>query len=125
MEHRQGPDRRLRRVGRGIGDRGSIAVAEELAEALGAQLAASRPIVDSGWVPRARQVGKSGTRVEPKLYLALGISGAPEHLEGMRTSELIVAVNTDPDAAIFSVAHYGAVADLFDVAEELTRLAAG
>jgi electron transfer flavoprotein alpha subunit len=107
-------------VGRGVGGAENVEIAEELAEALGAELAASRPVVDSGWVPKARQVGKSGAHVRPKLYLALGVSGAPEHVEGMQGSELIIAVNTDPSAAIFNIAHYGAVADLFDVVEELT-----
>jgi electron transfer flavoprotein alpha subunit len=109
-------------VGRGIGGAENIPVAEELASALGAELAASRPVVDSGWLPKMRQVGKSGATVKPKLYLALGVSGAPEHIEGMHGAELIVAVNSDPGAAIFNVAHYGAVADLFDVADELTRI---
>jgi electron transfer flavoprotein alpha subunit len=109
-------------VGRGIGGAENIELAEELASALGAELAASRPVVDSGWLPKARQVGKSGAHVTPKLYLALGVSGAPEHVEGMQGAELIVAVNSDPGAAIFNVAHYGAVADLFDVADELTTL---
>jgi electron transfer flavoprotein alpha subunit len=109
-------------VGRGIGGAENIPVAEELAEALGAELGASRPVIDSGWLPKVRQVGKSGAHVTPKLYLSLGVSGAPEHVEGMQGAELIVAVNTDPGAAIFNVAHYGAVADLFDVADELTSL---
>jgi electron transfer flavoprotein alpha subunit len=113
---------RLVCVGRGVGSAKDMAVAEELAAALRAELAASRPVVDAGWAPRARQVGKSGSRVKPRLYLALGVSGAPEHVEGMRASELIVAVNTDPNAPIFNVAHFGAVADLFDVAEELSKL---
>jgi electron transfer flavoprotein alpha subunit len=112
-------------VGRGIGSAENVELAEELASALGAELAASRPVVDSGWLPRARQVGKSGAHVTPKLYLALGVSGAPEHVEGMQGAELIVAVNSDPGAAIFNVAHYGAVADLFDVADELTTLIEG
>jgi electron transfer flavoprotein alpha subunit len=108
-------------VGRGVGGAENIELAEELAAALGAELAASRPVVDSGWVPKARQIGKSGAHVRPKLYLGLGVSGAPEHVEGMQGSELIIAVNTDPAAAIFNVAHYGAVADLFDVVDELTE----
>jgi electron transfer flavoprotein alpha subunit len=107
-------------VGRGIGGAENIEIAEELASALGAELGASRPVIDSGWVPKARQIGKSGASVKPKLYLGLGVSGAPEHVEGMQGAELIVAINTDPGAAIFNVAHYGAVADLFDVADELT-----
>ena len=77
-------------------------------------------MIDSGWLPKVRQVGKSGATVKPKLYLALGVSGAPEHVEGMQGAELIVAINTDPGAAIFNIAHYGVVADLFDLAEELT-----
>jgi electron transfer flavoprotein alpha subunit len=109
-------------VGRGIDGADNIAVAEELADALGAELGASRPVIDSGWLPKVRQVGKSGVKVTPKLYLGLGVSGAPEHVEGMQGAELIVAVNTDPGAAIFHVAHYGAVADLFDVVDELTSL---
>jgi electron transfer flavoprotein alpha subunit len=109
-------------VGRGIGGAENVPVAEELAAALDAELGASRPVIDSGWLPKARQVGKSGARVTPKLYLSLGVSGAPEHVEGMQGAELIVAVNTDPAAAIFHVAHYGVVADLFDVADELTSL---
>jgi electron transfer flavoprotein alpha subunit len=109
-------------VGRGIGGAENIPIAEELAEALDAELGASRPVIDSGWLPKARQVGKSGARVTPKLYLALGVSGAPEHVEGMQGAELIVAVNTDPSAAIFNIADYGVVADLLDVADELTAL---
>lgn len=109
-------------AGRGIGGAENIPVAEELASALGAELAASRPVVDSGWLPKSRQVGKSGATVKPKLYLGLGVSGAPEHVEGMQGSELIIAVNTDPGAAIFNIAHFGVVADLFDVADELTSL---
>jgi electron transfer flavoprotein alpha subunit len=109
-------------VGRGIGGGENVPVAEELAELLGAELGASRPVIDSGWLPKVRQVGKSGAHVTPKLYLGLGVSGAPEHVEGMQGAELIVAVNTDPGAAIFNIAHYGVVADLFDVADELTSL---
>jgi electron transfer flavoprotein alpha subunit len=106
-------------VGRGIGGAENIELAEELCSALGAELGATRPVVDSGWLPKVRQIGKSGAHVKPKLYLSLGVSGAPEHVEGMQEAELIVAVNKDSGAAIFGVAHYGAVADLFDVAEEL------
>jgi electron transfer flavoprotein alpha subunit len=109
-------------VGRGIGSAENVAIAEELAEALGAELGASRPVIDSGWLPKIRQVGKSGAHVTSKLYLGLGVSGAPEHVEGIQGAELIVAVNTDPGAAIFHVAHYGVVADLFDVADELMSL---
>lgn len=108
-------------VGRGIGEQENIELVESLAAALGGVVSSSRPIADAGWLPRTRQVGKSGLRVKPRLYLALGISGAPEHLEGMRDAELIVAVNTDPRAPIFGVAHYGAVADILDVVPALTR----
>ena len=108
-------------IGRGIGKKEDVEVAEELADALGAAVAASRPLVDAGYLPRTRQVGKSGVKVSPKVYLALGISGAPEHIEGMKTSGTIIAVNTDKNAPIFNVAHYGLVADLFDVCEELTE----
>jgi len=109
-------------VGRGLGGKENIELAEELAEALGATISCSRPVVDAGWLPRTRQVGKSGQKVKPKLYLMLGISGAPEHLEGMSGAELIIAVNTDKNAPIFNVAHYGTTADLFDVAEEMLEL---
>jgi electron transfer flavoprotein alpha subunit len=108
-------------IGRGIGKKEDIALAQELAEKLGAALAASRPIIDAGWLPKSRQVGKSGLKVKPKLYLALGISGAPEHIEGMKGASTIIAVNSDKNAPIFSVAHYGLVADLFDVCEELVE----
>ena len=109
-------------VGRGIGDKENLEQFEELAESMGATLSSSRPLVDAGWVPGARQVGQSGKTVKPKVYLALGISGAVQHLAGMKTSGTIIAVNNDPEAAIFNVAHYGAVADLFEVAEELEKL---
>ena len=109
-------------VGRGIGDKEAIPQFEQLADKLGAVLSVSRPLVDAGWMPNARQVGQSGKTVKPKVYLALGISGAVQHLAGMKASGTIIAVNTDPEAAIFKVAHFGAVADLFDVADELERL---
>jgi electron transfer flavoprotein alpha subunit len=109
-------------IGRGVGEKDAIPLFEELAERMGATLSVSRPIVDAGWIPNARQVGQSGKTVKPKVYLALGISGAVQHLAGMKTSGTIIAVNTDPEAAIFNVAHYGAVADLFEVAEELEKL---
>ena len=108
-------------VGRGIQSQDNIPLVEELAQALGGALSASRPIVDQGWLPKTRQVGKSGLSVKPKLYLAVGISGAPEHIEGMRGAELILAINTDPGAPIFDVAHYGVVSDLFDVLPLLTE----
>jgi electron transfer flavoprotein alpha subunit len=110
-------------IGRGVGEREAVPEFEELAEKLGATLSVSRPLVDAGWVPGSRQVGQSGKTVKPKVYLALGISGAVQHLAGMKASGTIIAVNTDPEAAIFSVAHYGAVADLHEVAEALAELA--
>ena len=108
-------------VGRGIESSDNVELVAELGEALGAPLAASRPVVDAGWLPKARQVGKSGLTVKPKAYLAFGISGAPEHLEGMRGTELIIACNTDPGAPIFDVAHYGTTVDLFDLVPALTE----
>jgi electron transfer flavoprotein alpha subunit len=102
-------------VGRGIGSKDDLETVEELAEVLGAPVSASRPVIDSGWMPKSRQVGKSGLKVKPKAYLAFGISGAPEHLEGMRNAELIIACNTDAGAPIFEVAHYGTTCDLFDL----------
>jgi electron transfer flavoprotein alpha subunit len=109
-------------IGRGIGEKENIDRFMRLAAKMGATLSVSRPIVDAGWMPSARQVGQSGKTVKPKVYLALGISGAVQHLAGMKGSGTIIAVNTDPEAAIFGVAHYGAVADLFEVAEELEKL---
>ena len=108
-------------VGRGIGSKDDIELAEELAEVLDADLACSRPLVDAGWMPKAHQVGKSGMKVKPKVYIALGISGAPEHIEGMKSSSTIIAINTDKNAPIFDVAHYGMTEDLFDVVEELVE----
>jgi electron transfer flavoprotein alpha subunit len=108
-------------IGRGIEDKDNIPRFEQLAEKFGATLSVSRPIVDAGWMPSARQVGQSGKTVKPRVYLALGISGAVQHLAGMRTADTIIAVNTDPEAPIFGVAHYGAVADLFEVADELEQ----
>ena len=107
-------------VGRGIQSQDNLPLVEALAAALGGTVSASRPIVDQGWLPKTRQVGKSGMTVKPKLYLAVGISGAPEHLEGMRGAGLIVAINSDPGAPIFDVAQYGIVGDLFDVLPALT-----
>jgi electron transfer flavoprotein alpha subunit len=109
-------------IGRGVGDKDNLPQFEELADKMGATLSVSRPLVDQGWMPNSRQVGQSGKTVKPKVYLALGISGAVQHLAGMKTSGTIIAVNSDPEAAIFNVAHYGAVADLFEVAEELEKL---
>ncbi|RMI12460.1 MAG: electron transfer flavoprotein subunit alpha/FixB family protein [Calditrichaeota bacterium] len=108
-------------VGRGIQSEENLPMAEELAQVLGGAVSASRPIVDNKWLPKTRQVGKSGVKVKPKLYLALGISGAPEHIEGMKDSELIIAVNTDPNAPIFDYAHYGTTVDLFDLIPALTE----
>ncbi len=112
-------------VGRGIESEDNIEEVAELAEALGGAVAASRPVVDQGWLPKTRQVGKSGLTVKPKVYLALGVSGAPEHVEGMRDSSTIIAVNTDPQAPIFGVAHHGWVGDLFDLVPELADLLEG
>ena len=109
-------------VGRGVGRQDNIDTVQELADEIGGVLSASRPVVDQEWLPRTRQVGKSGATVKPRLYLALGISGAPEHLEGMKDAELIIAVNTDSSAPIFEVAHYGATEDMLDVVESLTEM---
>ena len=106
---------RIVAVGRGIKAQEHIALAEKLAAALGAQLAASRPICDSGWLPMERQVGSSGQTVAPKLYVALGISGAIQHVVGMKGARTIVAINKDADAPIFEIADYGIVGDLFEI----------
>ena len=112
-------------VGRGIDGKDNLEVVQELADALGVPLSASRPVVDAGWLPKSRQVGKSGLKVKPKAYLMFGISGAPEHLEGMRNAELIIACNTDAGAPIFDVAHYGATVDLFDLVPALVEKVQG
>lgn len=106
---------RIVSVGRGIKEESNLEMVRKLAEALGAELAASRPICDSGWLPLDRQVGSSGQTVSPKLYVAIGISGAIQHLVGMKGSQCIVAINKDAEAPIFEVADYGIVGDLFEV----------
>jgi electron transfer flavoprotein alpha subunit len=108
-------------IGRGIKGQEHIALAQQLADALGAELAASRPICDAGWLPIDRQIGSSGQTVAPKLYVALGISGAIQHLVGMKNAGTIVAVNKDPEAPIFDIADYGIVGDLFEVVPVLTE----
>lgn len=107
-------------IGRGIQSDENIPLANDLATKLGGAVSCSRPLVDSKWLPKSRQVGKSGLKVKPKLYLAFGISGAPEHIEGMKDAGLIVAVNSDPKAPIFDYAHYGVVGDVLDIIPALT-----
>jgi electron transfer flavoprotein alpha subunit len=108
-------------VGRGIREEKNMPIMEGLAKAMGGVLACSRPITDSGWLPSDRQVGQSGRTVKPKLYVAVGISGAFQHVAGMGGSETVVAINKDPNAPIFSIAHYGIVGDLFQIVPALTE----
>ena len=108
-------------IGRGIGKEENIPLAVELSKALGGELAASRPVVDSGWLPSAHQIGSSGQSVSPKLYLALGISGAIQHVVGMKGSKNIVTINKDPDAPIFEISDYGVVGDILEIIPKLTE----
>lgn len=110
-------------VGRGLQNKDNLEVAEELAATLGGAVCGSRPVIDQGWLSLSRQVGKSGVVVKPKLYIAAGISGAPEHTEGMKNSGLIIAVNTDPQAPIFDVAHFGTTSDVMDLLPALIEAA--
>jgi electron transfer flavoprotein alpha subunit len=107
-------------VGRGVGGEDKLGPVRELAAALGAEIGASRPVIDSGWLPRDRQIGSSGQTVAPKLYLALGISGAIQHVVGMKGAGCVVAINKDPAAPIFTLAHYGIAGDLHELVPELT-----
>ncbi|MCY4729905.1 electron transfer flavoprotein subunit alpha/FixB family protein [Natronomonas gomsonensis] len=106
-------------IGRGIDEEENLPLVEELADTLGATLSSSRPIVDNGWLPKNRQVGQSGKVVTPDVYIAIGISGAVQHVAGMKGADTIVAINTDPNAPIYDIADYGIVDDLFDVVPEL------
>ena len=108
-------------VGRGIGKEENLEIVRDLAEALGGQLAASRPVCDNEWLPMDRQIGSSGQTVAPKLYVAVGISGAIQHLVGMKNSGTVVAINKDPNAPIFAVSDYGVVGDLFEVVPSMTE----
>jgi electron transfer flavoprotein alpha subunit len=108
-------------IGRGIQTEDNVELAQELADTLGGAVCGSRPVIDQGWLPLSRQVGKSGALVKPKLYVVAGVSGAPEHVEGMKGGDLIVAVNTDPEAPIFQFAHFGIVGDALEVLPALTE----
>lgn len=115
-------------AGRGVGQQDNLQELEDLAQMLGGAVSGSRPVIDQKWLPKTRQVGKSGMIVKPKVYLACGISGAPEHVEGMKDSEVVIAINTDPNAPIFGVSDYGVVGDMFDIIpilkEELAKIKA-
>jgi electron transfer flavoprotein alpha subunit len=106
-------------IGRGIQTEDNIELADELAALLGGTVCASRPVIDQGWLPTSRLVGKSGKSIKPDLYLSLGISGATEHLEGITGSKTIIAINSDPDAPIFDIAQYGIEVDIFDFIDPL------
>jgi electron transfer flavoprotein alpha subunit len=108
-------------IGRGIEEEENLDIIHDLADALGATVSASRPIVDNDWLPKDRQVGQSGKVVSPDVYIAIGISGAVQHVAGMKGSEIIIAINDDPSAPIFDIADYGIVDDLFDVVPALTE----
>ena len=108
-------------VGRGIKKKENLKLIEDLAAALGAEIGASRPVVDNGWLERERQIGSSGQNIAPRLYIACGISGAIQHVVGMKNSSCIVAINADPNAPIFNIAHYGVVGDLFEVVPKLIQ----
>lgn len=112
-------------VGRGVQDEENLPLLETLADVTGGTLAASRPVVDNGWLPVDRQVGQSGTAVSPRVYLAIGISGAPQHVNGIRNADEVIAINNDPHAPIFDVADYGIVGDLFDVVPALIEECGG
>lgn len=112
---------RIVAIGRGIGGPENLPMIEELADAIGGEIAASRPVIDNGWLPRDRQIGSSGQTVAPKLYLAVGISGAIQHLVGMKGSQVIAAINKDRSAPIFGIAQYGIVGDLHEIVPALTK----